>query len=418
MASSAVVMQWRTGTVQQVRAGGPARWSMPCGSSDGAAARRCVRALAYTALVGEPAARRQGAAQRLRAAAGSGHGRLGVRRRRPRPAAGGPAGRPGHIVKARYTPQQQMFLAVDEQDSPHHDGCCARPATSPGCPSSWPTCTRPCRRCWPASAPRPGRPGRLPHDRRRRPALAFSRTVAGLTRGRVAGRHVTVGQAYGGDHEAVTLHSGPARGPPRARRRHGGRGPGPGQRRAPARVGLLRRRRRRGAQCRRRRSAAGGVAGAARLGCGRARAAPRDLPPQPHGIRTGRLGAGGRAGAAAARRLRRAGLRARPRSSCAGAAAAASASSTCAADGLREALRAAPRSPVDDGPRAGRGPRGLPRTARRPGGMPPGCWDSRPGGRGRTGSSAGGTGQRTSTRSTTKISVSPGLIAAPAPRSP
>ena len=28
---------------------------------------------------------------------------------------------PGHIVKARYTPQQQMFLAIDEQDSPHHD---------------------------------------------------------------------------------------------------------------------------------------------------------------------------------------------------------------------------------------------------------------------------------------------------------
>ena len=28
---------------------------------------------------------------------------------------------PGHIVKARYTPLQQMLLAVDEQDSPHHD---------------------------------------------------------------------------------------------------------------------------------------------------------------------------------------------------------------------------------------------------------------------------------------------------------
>src|SRR5699024_10051587 len=28
---------------------------------------------------------------------------------------------PGHIVKARYTPQQVMVLGADEQDSPHHE---------------------------------------------------------------------------------------------------------------------------------------------------------------------------------------------------------------------------------------------------------------------------------------------------------
>ena len=173
-----------------------------------------VRALAYTALVGEP---QVGDRVLLNASAllrGLGHRRPGLRRGRA-----GPAARrsrrlgAGHIVKARYTPQQQMFLAVDEQDSPHHDvmtGAAGGRRRPPG----------PARRGRrPALGPARGArrhphrraagPGRLPHDRRRGPAagLLAQRRHASTEQGWLAGT-VTVGQAYGGQHEAVTLHSG------------------------------------------------------------------------------------------------------------------------------------------------------------------------------------------------------------------
>ena len=93
------------------------------GTADGAAGPLTVRALAYTDLVGQPAA---GDALLLNVSAlarglGTGGYALVVG-----PAAAGtelpadpPVG-PGHLVKARYTPLQSMVLGVDEQESPHH----------------------------------------------------------------------------------------------------------------------------------------------------------------------------------------------------------------------------------------------------------------------------------------------------------
>ena len=115
---------------------------------------------------------------------------------------------PGHLVKARYTPMQTIVLGVDEQDSPDHrlladDDLLA----APGMPvvvadlhSSLPAVVagvladRPDARV--AYVMTDG--GALP--------LWFSRTVAALA-GVLVGT-VTVGQAFGGDLEAVTLHSG------------------------------------------------------------------------------------------------------------------------------------------------------------------------------------------------------------------
>ena len=115
---------------------------------------------------------------------------------------------PGHLVKARYTPLQTVVLGADEQDAPTHDllsGDEALPA--PGMPvvvadlhSSLPAVVagvladRPDARI--AYVMTDG--GALP--------LWFSRTVAALAD--VLVWTVTVGQAYGGDLEAVTLHSG------------------------------------------------------------------------------------------------------------------------------------------------------------------------------------------------------------------
>ena len=92
----------------------------------------------------------------------------------------------------------------------------------------------------------PAGAGGLRHDRRRRAAAGLlpHGGRAGATPGG-SPRRVTVGQAFGGDHEAVTSHTGllaaPAR---RGGRRRRGR-PGPGQPRHRHPLGLLRGRQRR-----------------------------------------------------------------------------------------------------------------------------------------------------------------------------
>ncbi|MDT7571838.1 MAG: hypothetical protein QOE05_2012 [Actinomycetota bacterium] len=115
---------------------------------------------------------------------------------------------PGHLVKARYTPLQTVVLGADEQDAPTHAQLLTdAPLPSPGMPvvvadlhSSLPAVVagvladRPAARI--AYVMTDG--GALP--------LWFSRTVASL-RTSLCGT-VTVGQAYGGDLEAVTTHSG------------------------------------------------------------------------------------------------------------------------------------------------------------------------------------------------------------------
>ena len=115
---------------------------------------------------------------------------------------------PGHLVKARYTPMQTVVLGVDEQESPDHRLLADDDLLSdPGLPvvvadlhSSLPAVVagvladRPAARI--AYVMTDG--GALP--------LWFSRTVAALA-GVLVGT-ITVGQAFGGDLEAVTLHSG------------------------------------------------------------------------------------------------------------------------------------------------------------------------------------------------------------------
>lgn len=113
---------------------------------------------------------------------------------------------PGHLVKARYTPLQAVVLGADEQDSPTH-ALLADDRPLPGTPvvvadlhSSLPAVLAG------VLGARPGtRVSYVMTDGGALP-LWFSRTVAAL-RDRLAGT-VTVGQAFGGDLEAVSLHSG------------------------------------------------------------------------------------------------------------------------------------------------------------------------------------------------------------------
>ena len=121
-------MQWRAGTVERElqRWAGAAVYAVRLEAADPAAGDEqvtttTVKALAYTAVVGNP---HPGDRVLLNASAllrGLGTGGLAFVVAVPDRLPPDPRTGPGHIVKARYTPQQQMFLAVDEQDSPHHD---------------------------------------------------------------------------------------------------------------------------------------------------------------------------------------------------------------------------------------------------------------------------------------------------------
>ena len=115
-------MQWRAGTVERElqRWAGAAVFAVRLEGVDGGAGE-AVKALAYTAVVGDP---HPGDRVLLNASAllrGLGTGGLAFIVAVPDRLPPDPRPGPGHIVKARYTPQQQMVLGVDEQDSPHHD---------------------------------------------------------------------------------------------------------------------------------------------------------------------------------------------------------------------------------------------------------------------------------------------------------
>ncbi len=138
---------------------------------------------------------------------------------------------PGHLVKARYTPLQTCVLGADEQGSPYHEVLAeaddlggmpvvvadlhsALPAVlaafySERMPDAGPAAAA----AGAAGAAPAGRPGSLPRvvyvmlDGGALPSW-FSRTSAALREIGWLAATVTVGQAFGGDLEAVTLHSG------------------------------------------------------------------------------------------------------------------------------------------------------------------------------------------------------------------
>jgi hypothetical protein len=126
---------------------------------------------------------------------------------------------PGHLVKARYTPMQACVQGADEQGSPYHDALrdaddlggmpvvvadlhSALPAVLAG----YYAARQP---AGPGSGPAAGRPpvAYVMQDGGALPAW-FSRTAAALREAGWLAGTVTVGQAFGGDLEAVTLHTG------------------------------------------------------------------------------------------------------------------------------------------------------------------------------------------------------------------
>ncbi len=169
---------------------------------------RTAKALAYTDLVGtpEPGDEVLVNATALLADLGTGGYAFVVALPDALPADPRPA--PGHLVKARYTPLQTTVLGVDEADSPAHellrysDDLAGMPVVVADLHSALPAVLTGLRERAPGV-----RVAYLMTDAAALP-LAFSRTVAALSEAGWLAGTITVGQAFGGSVEAVTVHSG------------------------------------------------------------------------------------------------------------------------------------------------------------------------------------------------------------------
>ena len=196
------MIQWRSGVVTNLRR----QWASAAEVTvdvDGAS----LPALAYVDLVGlpEPGDRVLLNTSALSLGLGTGGHALVVALPDRLPA---DVTRPGHVVKARYSPTQVTVLAVDEEASPHRehladaDDLAGMPVVIADLHSALVPILAALR------ADAPGlRVAYVMTDSAALP-LAYSRTVAALRDAHWLAGTVTCGQAYGGDLEASTLHMG------------------------------------------------------------------------------------------------------------------------------------------------------------------------------------------------------------------
>lgn len=219
-------MMWRDATVLRTRVS----WGRPgarcaeievriTAAPEGAAALlpgEEVRAVAYESITGAPedAERVRLEVSALDRRLGTGGHAMVAARLDVLPA---DAPRRGHLVKARYMPDQVMVEGADEQGTPHH-GVLSAPLGALGL-EGVPVVVADLHSSVPAilaglRAPLPGEGavrsepravyvmtdgGALP--------LPYSRTIAALAEAGWLAGTVTAGQAWGGDLEAVSLHN-------------------------------------------------------------------------------------------------------------------------------------------------------------------------------------------------------------------
>ncbi len=182
--------------------GAPAEAPAPLGAGSR------VRALAYPELVGVPAPGDRVTLTTAALARGLGTGGYAMVVALPDRLPADPPPAPGHLVKARYTPLQTMLLGADEQESAHHevlrdaDDLGGMPVVVADLHSALPAVVAGLRTVSPAL-----RVAYVMTDGGALPAW-FSRTLAALREAGWLAGSVTVGQAFGGDLEAVSLHSG------------------------------------------------------------------------------------------------------------------------------------------------------------------------------------------------------------------
>jgi hypothetical protein len=222
------VISWRDGTVSQIRREWPGALELEVATGGEPPAQ--VRALAYPALTGRPEPGDRVLLNTTALDLGLGTGGYALVVAVPDRLPPGRTG-PGHLVKARYTPLQAVVLGADEQESPYHetlraaDDIGAMPVVVADLHSalapilaglyfdakhSYAERTydeRPAAAGDDGAGPGGLRVAYVMTDGGALPAW-FSRTCATLREAGWLAGTITVGQAFGGDLEAVTLHSG------------------------------------------------------------------------------------------------------------------------------------------------------------------------------------------------------------------
>jgi Protein of unknown function (DUF3866) len=171
-----------------------------------------IRALAYPALVGSPRVGDRVLLNVTALEAGLGTGGYALVVAIPDRLPADPE-ITGHIVKSRYTPLQAMTGSADEQGSLHHDllesaGSLDRmPVVVADLHSALPAILAGLYAEYGTGAAGSVRVAYVMTDGGALPAW-FSRTVAGLREAGWVTATITTGQSFGGDLEAVTVHSG------------------------------------------------------------------------------------------------------------------------------------------------------------------------------------------------------------------
>ncbi len=196
------MIRWRSGEVLALRREWPGAVELEVAVPEGR-----IRALAYPALTGRPEPGDRVLLNTTALALGLGTGGYALVVALPDRLPPDPDG-PGHLVKARYTPLQPTVLGADEQGSPHHevlraaDGIGGAVVVVADLHSALPAVLAGLRadRKPPAAAYVMLDGGALP--------AWFSRTVAGLRAAGWLRGTVSTGQAFGGDLETVTVHTG------------------------------------------------------------------------------------------------------------------------------------------------------------------------------------------------------------------
>ncbi|MEE1617405.1 DUF3866 family protein [Brachybacterium sp. J153] len=197
------MLRWERGTVVEERPGWPGVARMLIALDDGTGQ---VPALAYTELTGAPARGERVLlnTNALRRELGTGGEALVIARPDVLPEAEETT---GHLVKARYTPMQTMVDAIDDPDGEHYatvrdaDSLEGMPVVVADLHSALPAIVAGVR-----ATRRSARIAYVHTDAAALPA-AFSRTAARLRETGLLAGVISAGQSFGGDLEAVTVHS-------------------------------------------------------------------------------------------------------------------------------------------------------------------------------------------------------------------
>ena len=197
------MLRWERGTVSAVTSSWPGVDRLEIDLDDGAGT---LSAIAYEELTGRPRAGEQVLlnTNAVRRELGTGGDAMVVARTEVLPEA---AEVRGHMVKARYTPMQTMVDALDDPDSEHYEtvraatGIDGMPVVVADLHSSLPAIVAGIR-----ARRRSARIAYVHTDAAALPAV-YSKSAARLREANLLTAVISAGQSFGGDLEAVTVHS-------------------------------------------------------------------------------------------------------------------------------------------------------------------------------------------------------------------